>query len=74
MDLIKIIDLPALRVEELNSLITEIAPKYRNLMTDEVVLMTHISDPSTSIKNPTVCIEKNKELKKKYFLNGNPFS
>ncbi len=55
MDLIKVIDLPPLRVEELNSLVKDLAPKYRRMMIEEIVSMTHISD-STSIKNPVVCI------------------
>lgn len=42
MNLIKIIDLPPLRVEELNSLIKDIAPKYRRMMIEEIVSMTHI--------------------------------
>ena len=42
MDIIKVIDLPPLRVEELNSLITDLAPKYRKMMIEEIVSMTHI--------------------------------
>lgn len=57
------IDLPPLRVEELNSLVKDLAPKFRRMMIEEIVSMTHISD-STSIKNPVVCIQKNKDLKK----------
>jgi hypothetical protein len=42
MDLIKVTDLPPIRIEELNSLIIELAPKYRKMMIDEIVSMTHI--------------------------------
>jgi hypothetical protein len=69
MDLIKVIDLPPLKIEELNSLVTDLAPKYRKMMIDDIVSMTHIQD-STSIKNPVVCIQKNKDLRKQYFCDN----
>ncbi len=37
------------------------------MMQEEIHLMTLIEDPSTSIKNPLNCKEKEKELKKKLF-------
>ena len=42
MDLIKFIDLPPLKIEELNSLVSDLGPKYRKMMIDDIVLMTHI--------------------------------
>ena len=38
-------------------------------MQEEITLMTRIEDPAKSIKDPAVCTEKERELKKKYFCN-----
>jgi hypothetical protein len=38
-------------------------------MQEEIHLMTKIDDPAHSIKNPAVCKEKEKELRKKMFCN-----
>lgn len=65
----KIIDLPALKVEELNSLVTQLAPKYQAMMQDEIHLMTYIEDPKKSIKDPIKCRDKEKELRKQFFCN-----
>jgi len=40
-------------------------------MSEEIHLMTMIEDPATSIKNPEVCKEKEKELKKKMMIHEN---
>jgi hypothetical protein len=66
MDTFKIIDLPPLKIEEFTMLITDISPKYRQSMTDEIKAMTYIEDPATSIKNPENCKLKEIELMKKY--------
>lgn len=65
----RIIDLPPLKIEEFSLLITELAPKYRLSMTEEIMAMTHIEDPATSIKNPEGCKLKEQELKKKWQVN-----
>lgn len=69
MEQFRIIDLPPLKVPELNQLVNDLAPKYQVMMQDEIHLMTLIEDPKTSIKNAAVCKEKEKELRKKLFCN-----
>lgn len=48
----RVIDLPPLKIEELNHLIYEIAPKYQTMMQDDIHQMTHIEDVAHSIRNP----------------------
>lgn len=52
LESIRVIDLPPLKIEEINHLIEELAPKYQSMMTEEIHLMTKIDDPAHSIKNP----------------------
>jgi len=66
---VKIIELLPWRVEDLNLAVQEVAHKYQASMQEEITLMTRIEDPSKSIKDPAVCVEKERELKKKYFCN-----
>jgi hypothetical protein len=60
----KIIDLPPFKMEDLSSLIADISSKYQNMQGEEIHLMTYIEDPAHSIKNPEVCKQKEKDLRK----------
>ena len=53
----------------MNLVISEISTKYQTSMQEEIHLSTKIDDPSKSIKDPIVCREKEKELRKKLFCN-----
>lgn len=69
LDVFKIIDLPPLRVEEVHSLITELAPRYQQSMQEELHLMTHVEDPSKSIRDPHMGKVKEAELRRKFHVN-----
>lgn len=52
-------------------MVTELASKYQTSMQEEITLMTLIEDPATSIKNPEICKQKEKELRKKHLVHEN---
>lgn len=60
--------MPPFRVEDLAALITDIASKYQSQTAEEFHLMTLIEDPATSIKNPEVCRQKEKDLRKQFMI------
>ena len=73
-ELIQFIDLPPFKVEDLTSLIQDVSSKYQSSMSEEIHLMTNIEDPDHTIKNPEVCKQREKDLRKQYLIQENYFT
>lgn len=68
------VDLPHFKAEDLTSLIADVASKYQSSMSEEIHLMTNIEDPATSIKNPEICKQREKDLKKQFKISEQHFT
>ena len=73
-DWLKTLDLPPFKVEDLAHLISDIAQKYQNFTAEEIHLMTNIDDPEHSIKNPEVCKQKEKDLRRQFMIQESYFN